>query len=120
MVNADLRSAEIIRRLVNIDFPSVAEVGVFRGDVSRRLLYRLNLHLLMVDPWDATTEESGSAQRDAINAVSWASDRVRVFHGTSKDAAESMDEHFDMVFIGDAIEDIELWWGKVAGGGYIG
>ena len=57
IVNADLRSAEVIRRVRGIDYPSVAEIGVYEGDMSRRLLYRLNLHLLMVDPW-GTIESS--------------------------------------------------------------
>lgn len=140
MVNADLRSAEVIRRLRGIDYPSVAEIGVYEGEMSRRLLYRLNLHLLMVDAWDAdayigksdpmstmTEEQWAKVEGKAIANVSWAADRVRIFAGTSQDAAEHYtDDKFDLVFIdGDHSEaataaDIEAWWPKVADGGWLG
>jgi hypothetical protein len=138
IVNADLRSAEVIRRVRGIDYPSVAEIGVYEGDMSRRLLYRLNLHLLMVDPWgtiESSDDDKYRAQSDedweavmnkALSGVSWAADRVRVFHGSSKDAAETFDEKFDLVFIDgdhgyDAVSsDIEYWWPKIAEGGWLG
>jgi hypothetical protein len=136
--NADLRSEEIIKRLAHIDSPSVAEIGVWRGSMSRRLMYRLNLHLLMVDPWgeiETANDEYYKAEfngqdwegikAQAISNVRWAADRVRVYQGTSEGAAEYFDEQFDIVFI-DAdhsyeacSKDIETWWPKVSDGGYL-
>lgn len=135
---ADDRSAAVIKRLAHLDVPSVAEVGVWRGGMSRRMLYRLNLHLLMVDPWgdvpsnnDDYYEQEFNGQdwaeirQQAIDNVSWAKDRVRIFHGTSEGAAGYFDEKFDLVFIDadhayDAVvKDIALWWPKVAEGGYL-
>ncbi len=143
MVYADLRSAEVIRRLRGIDLPSVAEIGVYTGDMSRRLLYRINLHLLMVDAWGDFDSESYRASGDdkafipheewenikdaAIKNVSWAADRVRVYQGTSLEAAQDFaDEQFDLVFLDAAHDydnvsaDIEAWWPRVADGGWLG
>lgn len=143
IVNADIRSAEAIKRLIGIDYPSVAEIGCFKGDMSRRLLYRLGLHLMMVDPWGGiesseeylasgdpmasmTKDEWQKVMHEAYNNVQWAEDRVRVFQGSSVQAANELDERFDMVFIdGDhsykaTSEDIEAWWPKLAGGGWLG
>ena len=142
MLTVDIRNQEILRRIAHIDYPSVAEIGVFNGELSRRLLYAINLHLLMVDPWGTveaseaykesgdpmalmTSEEWMRIKATALQNVSWAPDRVRVFQGTSIDAAKTFDEQFDLVFIdGDhskeATEaDIEAWWPKVAEGGWL-
>jgi hypothetical protein len=138
MKGSDLRSAEIIKRLWNIDYPSVAEIGVWRGGMSRRLMYRQGLYLLMVDPWgDVQTKDDGyyeaefngqnweEIKQQAINGVKWAKERVRVYQGTSEGAASFFDEKFDLVFI-DAehtyeacSKDIAVWWPKVAEGGYL-
>jgi hypothetical protein len=137
--NSDFRSAEVIKRVAHIDYPSVAEIGVWRGHMSRRLLYRLNLHLVLVDPWgEINTNNDDYYEREfdgqnwdeikqqAIKNVAWAADRVRVYQGTSEGASEYFDEKFDVVFI-DAdhtyeacAKDIGLWWPKVADGGYLG
>ena len=136
--NADLRSAELIKRTHEFDYPSVAEVGVYRGDMSRRLMYRQNLHLLMVDPWGEikteddkyykpqNAEEWENLFEAAKNNVKWAADRVRVYRGSSENAAAYFDEKFDVVFI-DAehtykacSNDIALWWPKISEGGYLG
>lgn len=138
MKGSDLRSEEVIKRLAHLDYPSVAEVGVWRGGMSRRLLYRLNLNLVMIDPWGEVTSNNddyyerefngqdwAEIKQQAINNVLWAKDRVRVFQGTSAGAAEYFDEKFDLVFI-DAdhsyeacANDIALWWPKVVEGGYL-
>lgn len=144
MVNADIRSAEVIKRLAGLDYPSVAEVGVFRGDMSRRLLYRMNLHLLMVDPWGTvkatdsyiasgdpmatmTPEQWTEVKDAAIGQTLWASDRVRVFEGASMEAAKVFHkERFDCVFLDAAhdyenvAKDISAWWPLVADGGWLG
>lgn len=140
MVNADLRSAELIKRTYQFDYPSVAEIGVYRGDMSRRLMYRQNLHLLMVDPWGEvitdsyksdplsshTKEEWDEIKKLALTQVSWAKDRVQVYQGTSEGAAEHYEQLFDIVFLdGDhsyqgCSNDIALWWPKVSEEGYLG
>ena len=143
MTNADFRAAEVIKRLVGIQYPSIAEIGVYSGEMSRRLLYRLNLHLLMVDTWGHTDSASYLASGDpmahktpeewaeimgkALDAVSWAADRVRIFHGSAEDAAEfHEDDRFDLVFLDAAHDyenvcnDIAKWWPRVADNGYLG
>ncbi len=142
MIAVDERAQEIIKRVAGIDFPSVVEVGVFDGRLSRRLLYRLNLHLLMVDPWgtaassdDAkyatgygveTAEDWAKVMQTAQENVQWAADRVRMYQGTSEEAAQEFQEQFDLVFLdGDhgyeaVSNDIRAWWPKIAPGGWIG
>jgi len=134
--NADIRSAEVIKRTAHLDFPSIAEIGVFEGEMSRRLLYRINLHLLMVDPWgnaggyddpmgQLTHEEWENVWSKAHANVAWAADRVRMFHGTSQAAADHFGDRFDLVFIDadhsydGALRDIRLWWPKIAVDGWL-
>ena len=143
MLKPDKRSAEVIKRTIGIHQPSVVEIGVYKGDMARRLLFHPNLALTMVDPWGEVVTESYKASGDeyalhtkeewdevkdkALSKVSWAKDRVRVYQGTSEGAAEYFSgEEFDVVFIdGDhsyeqTKKDIEAWWGRVAEGGYLG
>ncbi len=143
MVNADLRSAEVIKRTLGIGMPMVAEIGVYRGDMSRRLLIHPQLQLTMVDPWGEYIADSYKASGDAyaehkpeeweevkakaIDSVMWAKPRVRVYQGTSEGAAEHFsDDMFDVVFIdGDhsyeqTSKDIVAWWPLVTPGGYLG
>jgi hypothetical protein len=142
MVNADIRSAEVLKRLSGIECPSVAEIGVFEGEMSRRLLYRLNLQLLMVDAWGTFESDSYKASGDdkatmdsetwkrvknkAIRNTEWANERVRMYQGTSLDAATFFNDSFDLVFLDAAhdyqnvSDDIEAWWPKVSEGGYLG
>jgi len=141
--NSDKRSAEVIKRTVWVDFPSVAEVGVYRGFMSKRLVLHPNLMLTMVDSWGehvadsykATGDEFAShsmeewedVKAESLSGIDWAKDRVRVYQGTSQGAADYYaEELFDVVFI-DADHsyestkaDIEAWWGMVVPGGYIG
>lgn len=143
MVNADLRSAEVIKRTAGLDSPSVAEIGVYAGDMSKRLLMHPSLSLTMVDPWGEFIADSYIETEDdkafiskenwevvkntAVNNVKWAKDRVRVYQGTSDNAAEYFGQDlFDVVFIdGDhsyeqTSKDIEAWWPLVHADGYIG
>lgn len=143
MLNADLRGAEVIKRTRGIDMPSVAEIGVYRGDMARRLLIHPNLRLTMIDPWGEyiaesykatgdeyaghTTEEWDTIKAKALDAVSWAKGRVKIYQGTSEGAAEYFaDDFFDVAFIdGDhsyeqTKKDILAWWPLVAPGGYLG
>jgi len=142
MVNAELRAAEVIKRTIGLDMPSVVEIGVYKGDMSRRLLIHPNLCLTMIDPWGEyvaetykksgdeyamhTPEEWDEIKAKALDSVSWAKDRVRVYQGTSEGAAEFFEDTFDIVFIdGDhsyeqTSKDIKAWWPKVKEDGYLG
>jgi hypothetical protein len=143
MVNADLRSSEVIKRTIGIDMPSVAEIGVYKGDMARGVFFSPNLIPTMIDPCgeyiadsykdsgDAyamhTKEEWEEVKAKALDSVSWAKNRVRVYQGTSEGAADYFsDDKFDLVFIdGDhsyeqTKKDIAAWWDKVADGGYLG
>ena len=143
MVRSDHRSAEVIKRTIGIDVPHVVEIGSYRGHMSRRMLHHPNLKLIMVDPWGEhisesykstgddfashTAEEWANIKEKALNAVSWAKGRVKVYQGTSEGAAEYFkDEFFDVVFIdGDhsyeqTKKDIIAWWPLIAPGGYLG
>lgn len=142
MIAVDERAAEIIRRTVGLDNPNVAEIGVFDGRLSRRLLYRLDLNLLMVDPWGSvassddakyeegyqvsTPEDWEATLETAMQNVAWAPHRARIYRGTSLEAAAEFDELFDVVFLdGDhgyeaVSADIRAWWPKIAPGGWLG
>jgi hypothetical protein len=137
-----LRSAEVIKRTIGIDMPSVAEIGVYDGRMSRKMLIHPGMTLTMIDPWGEVIADSYKATGDeyamkskeewdeikstALESVKWAKDRVRIYQGTSDGAAEYFDEVFDVVFIdGDhsyvqTKKDIETWWPKVIDGGYLG
>lgn len=143
MVKVDERTAEVIKRTRGIGMPMVAEVGVYRGAMSRRLLIHPQLQLTMIDPWGEYVSESYKATGDkyaehtpeeweevknvAVSAVRWAKPRVRLYQGTSEGAAEHFsDDMFDVVFIdGDhsyeqTSKDIIAWWPLVTPGGYLG
>ena len=63
-VAADLRAAAILRRIKQINAPIGVEVGVFRGDLSQRLLREHeSLTLYMVDPW--TTHENNEVYKNS-------------------------------------------------------
>ena len=112
------------------------EVGVFRGDLSWRLLAQdPALHLFMVDPWGevdesyATTDDHiarfGQVEHDA--AMAQALQAVEPFEGrytvmrlkSTKAAEEFKDSSIDWVFIdGDhsyegVKADLWAWWPKV-------
>lgn len=119
------------------------EVGVFAGDMSRALL-RMNpdLHLTMVDSWEgdgtAYTGDSGdwhagltadtqeSFFLKAIERTEFARGRRSIMRSRSTDAAMSLPDTFDFVFL-DADHsyegckaDIEAWLPKVKPGGWLG
>lgn len=135
---------EVLDRLPDRE-ATLVEVGVWRGDLSARLLSALSrLRLVLVDPWlagaqNAPWQASGAlladcppAEIDAVYHAAMArlaphADRVRILRLPSLDAAaEIADGSCDAVFL-DAIHsreavsaDIRAWWPKVRAGGWIG
>lgn len=140
VIAADNRSASILRRLPDGPVRG-AEVGVFGGALSARLLSRPDLQLTMIDSW----EGDGAAYADgndwhatlsqdqqdryywaAVSATAGASDRREIIKARSLDAAKQIaDASLDFVFL-DAdhsahavAADISAWLPKVKPGGLI-
>lgn len=128
------RSDEILKRLPA--GPVVgAEIGVFAGATSARLLSRPDLSLIMVDPWAAfvadgiliaSDEEQERNRRQALDATEAAAARRRVLRKVSAEAALDVDAgSLDFVFIdGDhaysaVSADIQAWAPKVKAGGIL-
>lgn len=116
-----------------------AEIGVFKGRMSRRLLKRPDLHLIMVDQWEpwATVGPDGHIATFpkeyydelkvlAVAQTDFAAERRKIIHASSIEAAASTeDESLDFVFI-DANhsyeycrEDIKVWLPKLKPGGLL-
>lgn len=137
MQTASLRASEILSRLGKN--PRGAELGVFKGSLSRRLLVRKDLHLLMVDSWGAyrdTYAPSGDYHSDpnasnheeafalATAITDFAADRREITRADTLDAAKSVaDGSLDFVFV-DADHsyegcksDIAAWLSKLKPGG---
>lgn len=136
---ADIRATEILRRLPEGKLYGV-EVGVFAGELSKRLLSREDITLGLVDSW--TTHGDGEyAESDDFHAkltqeqqdgfyeltkkvVEFAGDRAYIVRKDSVEASkEYMDNFLHFVFI-DADhsyegckKDLEAWWPKVKPGG---
>lgn len=139
---ADFRALAILERLQPVSDPRVAEVGVFAGDLSRRLLARRpDLELLMVDSWSNTSDGykdsqdyhsklSAEAQQQffrlACDVTAFATGRRTILRMDSKDAARAIpDNSLDLAFI-DADHsyegcksDLEAYWPKVKPGGFL-
>jgi hypothetical protein len=140
---ADMRCHAILERIGHLDAPKVAEVGVFTGELSSRLLARHpGLHLTMIDSWgegfgkaylDSTDYHANMAQgqheecyAQATANVRFAGARARVLRGRSVDAAGTIaNKSLDLAFI-DADHtyegckaDLAAYWPKVKPGGVI-
>lgn len=139
---ADLRAESLLEWLKDISNPVGAEIGVFAGELSRRLLKRQDLTLYLVDSWSAQHApqygDSGDfhaklsqARQDyycqvARQMVSFAGPRAKILRKDSVEAAKDItDGSLDFVFI-DADHsyegckaDIEAWLPKVKPGGFI-
>lgn len=139
---ADLRAKSILDRLTDRLHPLGAEVGVFAGELSQRLLRREDLSLYMVDSWTAEHDPQYAASGDfhaglsqlqqdryynlAREMVGFAGPRAKIVRADSQSAAASIaDGSLDFVFI-DARHDYEgckadiaVWSPKVKPGGLI-
>ncbi len=140
---ADLRAKSILERLEDRLHPVGAEIGVFAGELSQRLLRREDLSLYLVDSWVTSDPESDYAQSGDFHArlsqaqqeryygltlelTAFAGPRAKILRKPSVEAAKDIpDGSLDFVFI-DADHsylgckaDIEAWAPKVKPGGLI-
>lgn len=140
----DMRAREILSRISHLQNPVGVEVGVFAGDLSKRLLgAKKDLKLYMVDPWIEFGSDSEYArtgdfhgnlsqlQQDeclalASGSVAFAGDRARIIRNYSIPAAATFpDGLLDFAFIDadhtyDAVKaDLAAWYPKIKQGGLI-
>jgi hypothetical protein len=138
----DERAEAILTRIAGVHAPRGAEIGVFAGDLSKRLLMRPNLELLMVDSWEQAVSTSAYGLGDFHGTLTqkqqdeyceltrlvtqFAGKRATIIRKTSLEAAKDVpDASLDFVFI-DADHsyeacraDILAWTPKVKAGGLI-
>lgn len=139
---ADLRAHSLLTWMSGMDHPVGAEIGVFAGELSRRLLSRADLTLYLVDSWTAEHNPTYTASGDfhttltqaqqeryyriTHDMIYFAGPRARILRKDSREAAKDIpDGTLDFVFI-DADHsyegckaDIEAWRPKVKAGGFI-
>jgi hypothetical protein len=139
---ADLRAKALLTWLEGKSDPVGAEIGVFAGELSRRLLSRQDLTLYLVDSWSAdhkpqyvesgdfhaslTQEQQERYYRITHQMIYFAGPRAKILRKDSQDAAKEIpDKSLDFVFI-DADHsyqgckaDIEAWRPKIKAGGFI-
>jgi uncharacterized Rossmann fold enzyme len=139
-----MRASEIAKRVKGLPNLTGAEIGVFRGHTSRRLLaYLPELHLLMVDSWSSAERDSDYAKTgdfhagltveqqeqfaaEAAGNIAFADNRALIMRESSIEAANRChDGSLDFVFI-DADhsyrgckDDIEAWLPKLKPRGLI-
>jgi uncharacterized Rossmann fold enzyme len=138
---AELRAQAILSKLGDYERPSGVEVGVFTGELSKRLLgKRPDLSLLMVDSWSAqhnaeyglsgdfhaslSQQEQDAYASHARAATSFAGSRATIIRKPSVEAAQAVpDASLDFAFI-DADHsyegckaDLHAWYPKVRPGG---
>lgn len=138
------RACAILERIKDTQNPVGAEVGVFTGQLSKRLLGRDDLTLYMVDSWKEHDKESeytksgdyhgqlSQTYQDNLyqytkDVVSFAGERAKVVRKDSLIAAADFeDESLDFVFLDadhtySAIKaDLAAWMPKVKSGGWLG
>jgi len=141
MHHSERRARELIKRL-DPHISRGAEIGVWKGEMSRHLLrLRPYLFLIMVDQWESGRECSQSyrrsgdylarqtrqkmqrAKREARQSTDFAASRRAIWHAASMEAAKSADNHsLDFVFIDaehtyEAVKaDIQAWLPKLRPG----
>lgn len=141
-VAADERAEAILKHIAHLESPTGAEIGVYMGALSKRLLRnREDLKLYLVDCWqpqDGSYKESEDfhaemgrqehekAYETALKSIAAFDGRAFVMRQWSQEAAQHVPDHgLDFVFI-DANhsyegcrQDLELWAPKVRPGGVI-
>lgn len=139
MNTVSLRASEILSRLGKNS--RGAELGVYKGALSKRLLIRKDLHLLMVDSWGVyrdgyaqsddyhartSADDHDGAMRMATGLTDFAADRREIIRSDSVAAAANVpDGSLDFVFV-DAdhtyegcMADIKAWFPKIKPGGLL-
>lgn len=143
MTPAQVRAAEVLKRLNGAAEPRIAEVGVFKGDMSAALLRgHPTVQLDMIDSWEGEgaayagdsgdwhAELSQGAQDGFMDAAfertAFAGDRRVLVQARSVVAARMLPVSYDFVFL-DAdhsyegvAADIAAWAPKVKPGGWLG
>ncbi len=145
MNDLEKRTFAILKHLHGIDRPVMAEIGVGRSFLSKKLLVHPTLHLHMVDYW-LPADQQPQAYRDTgdyfanrtpshCDKLLWMAEivarahpgRVTFHHAKSVDAARDIkDGSLDLVFIDDdhSYEGCKLsiasWMKKVKHGGWLG
>ena len=139
------RWEEVILRVPKDRDITGAEVGVYRGQMSTKLLEDLpRLTLLMVDRWEefepdhpykahrsqvaqASQAHFDEARAQAESVTAFAGKRAAIMHGWSDVIAHSVRNNtLDFVFIDadhtyqGAMADLISWWPKVKPGGWFG
>lgn len=135
----------ILNKVENIEHPVIAEIGVFRGNLSKRLLENNDkINLFLVDAWSHETYKNnmiGSASekmieiyqnqceenyRSTLKNVEPYKNRVKIIKKMSVDAAKEFSNNFfDIVFIDashdypSVCSDLRTWLPKVKIGGYL-
>lgn len=134
-----LRAEAILSRLGKS--PVGAEIGVFRGSLSRRLLTRPDLRLIMVDSWGeyrdgyaesgdyvaGLTETEQANNRESADVVTrFAEDRRTIVRSDSVAAAADIaDGSLDFVFVdadhsyAGCLADIDAWHPRLKPGGLL-
>ena len=135
------RANELLKRLPEGEVRG-AEVGVFSGRMSKLLLERPDLCLMMVDSWEGfgaaygeksdwharlTQKQQDDYMKAAIRNTQFADNRRLVLRERSLDVAASCEPNsLDFVFLDadhsqEAVRaDIAAWWPAVKGGGLLG
>jgi hypothetical protein len=135
--DVDERWMQLSTWLEGMEAPKGAEIGVFAGELSCRLLQKPDLTLTMVDSWkqgdggDDFHANLSQTQQDYYlgatkAATAFAGERARILVKDSVDAAKEIEDHsLDFVFI-DANHtyeackaDVEAWLPKVKHTGFI-
>lgn len=146
MQPVDKRAQEVLKRIADVKNPVGVEVGVFSGEMSRRLLQRPDLTLYMVDSWKAHAPDSEYAKtgdfhgklmaeqqaqyfQQAKTVTEFAGDRGIVFKIESLAAVEFLAtwqcDGLDFIFLDadhtyDAVKkDIAAWSPQIKAGGLI-
>jgi len=141
-----MRWNAIYERIKNIDNPVGAEIGVYRGELSEKILkMKKNLHWTMIDSWSVDTYKDCAPDAVSENYKKLYQDnseenytfvykkiyakfhyKSNIIRKTSFSAAKCFNPHsFDIVFIDAAhdynsvFDDLWTWWGKVKPGGYL-
>lgn len=141
-IDADLRARALHEWLKDMPNPVGAEIGVFAGELSCRLLARPDLTLYLVDSWTTEHDEAyaksgdfhaglNQMQQDRVYQmtqamVGFAGERAKILRQDSREAAKAIpNASLDFVFI-DADHsyegckaDIEAWLPKIKPGGFI-
>jgi len=108
-----------------------AEIGVYKGEFSEKLLLRSGLHILYgIDTWENSAmtwknlPEPSKVYQNCIDRLAKFNKRVRLIQGESTQVAKQFKQHsLDFIYL-DAdhsynavLADLQAWWDKVRPGG---